>query len=146
VGNIYSLNLSYTGLTDAGIAKITAYIEQNGIGMLKCVFLTGTKVTQQGVDSLKAAIQKAVVAWKIKNPGKEYELEGDGGVVFESITPSSDTTSTTGDTSSTMITETTTASVAGDKPLADTSTLLTTVGNATSPTEISSVPSNAGGG
>ncbi|MDR0942433.1 MAG: hypothetical protein LBM19_02345, partial [Holosporales bacterium] len=81
--NVYSLNLEHTSFTDAGIAKLATHIEQNGIGKLKCIFLTSAKVTQQGVDSLRTAIQTAVAAWETKNPGKKYELEGNNGVVFE---------------------------------------------------------------
>jgi hypothetical protein len=80
---LYSLNLAYTNVTDIGISKIVALLETHGIGMLTCITLTGSKTSESGVASLKLAIQKAVELWKVKNPGKEYPLEGDGGIIFK---------------------------------------------------------------
>ncbi len=85
--SIYSLNLSGTSITDAGIARISATLETNGIGKLVCIHLSGSKVTDTGVASLKASMQKAVELWKTQNPGKDYKLQGadNSGVVFEKI-------------------------------------------------------------
>ena len=85
--SIYSLNLSGTSVSDAGIAKISAILETNGIGKLVCIHLSGSKCTDAGVKSLKSSIQKAVELWKTKNPGKEYKLQGEAasGVVFAKI-------------------------------------------------------------
>ena len=85
--SIRSLNLSGTSVSDAGITKIGAMLEANGIGQLVCVHLSGTKVTEAGVAALKNSTQKAVEVWKAKNPGKNYELKGqnNSGVEFEKI-------------------------------------------------------------
>ena len=83
--SIYSLNLTGTSVTDAGLTKIAALLETNGIGKLVCITLSDTKVTDAGVTSLRAAMQKAVEVWKTKNPGKEFKLQGtdNSGVIFE---------------------------------------------------------------
>ena len=85
--SIYSLNLSGTSVTDAGIAKISAILETNGLGNLVCIHLSNSKVTDAGVAALKSSMQKAIEMWKAKNPGQERKLQGsdNSGVVFEKI-------------------------------------------------------------
>lgn len=85
--SIYSLNLSGTSVTDAGVAKISAILETNGLGNLVCIHLSNSKVTDAGVAALKTAMQKAIEIWKAKNPGQERKLQGsdNSGVVYEKI-------------------------------------------------------------
>ncbi|MDR2666705.1 MAG: hypothetical protein LBB34_01120 [Holosporales bacterium] len=79
---IYSINLAYTNITDAGIDKIIAMLE-NGTWKLVCITITGSKVSASKVAELRLALQKNVELWKAKNPGKEYLLEGDSGVIYK---------------------------------------------------------------
>ncbi len=87
MSSTYSLNLSNTLVTDVTITKIISTLETTGIGSLVCVNLSGANVTDSGVTSLKTAMQAAVTAWKTKNPGNEYILEGsdESGVIFEKL-------------------------------------------------------------
>ena len=91
--SIYSLNLSGTSITDAGIAKIASILATNGIGNLVCIHLMSTKVTDAGIVSLKASLQKAVEVWKTQHSGQEYFLQGtdNSGVIYEKNALSSST-------------------------------------------------------
>jgi len=87
LSNIYSLNLSNTSISDLTINKIISILNIQNTGKLVCVNVSGTKVSDAVVESLKAAFQKAKTEFETKNPGKTYSLEGDNnsGVIFNKL-------------------------------------------------------------
>lgn len=121
--SVYSVNLSGTSVSDAGIARISAILETSGIGNLVCIHLSGSKVTDTGVNSLKSSIQKAVEIWKSKNPGKEYKLQGvdNSGVVFEKI-PDLSKRAKMGKPAQEIASTTSTASTVPNAPMSTTAT------------------------
>lgn len=87
LSNMYSLNLSNTSISDLTINKIISILNIQNTGKLVCVNLSGTKVSEAVVESLKAAFQKSKTEFESKNPGKTYNLEGDNnsGVIFNKL-------------------------------------------------------------
>lgn len=87
LSNIYSLNLSNTSISDLTINKIISILNIQNTGKLVCVNVSGTKVSDAVVESLKAAFQKAKTEFEARNPGKTYSLEGDNnsGVIFNKL-------------------------------------------------------------
>ena len=87
LSNMYSLNLANTAITDLTVNKIISILNIQNTGKLVCVNLSGTKVSDAAIKSLKEAFQKAKTDFEAKNPGKTYSLDGDNnsGIIFNKL-------------------------------------------------------------
>lgn len=87
LSNMYSLNLANTAITDLTVNKIISILNIQNTGKLVCVNLSGTKVSDAAIKSLKDAFQKAKTDFETKNPGKTYNLDGDNnsGIIFNKL-------------------------------------------------------------
>ena len=87
LAKVYSLNFANTSVTDITITKIASVLDIQSAGNLVCVDLSGTKVSKEGVATLKAAFQKAKVEREIKTPGKYCHLAGEdhSGVIYDEV-------------------------------------------------------------
>lgn len=87
LSNTYSLNLANTSVSDLTVTKIVSILSIQNNGMPVCINLSGTKVSDAAIESLKAALQKAKTEFESKNPGKVYSLEGENnsGVIFKKL-------------------------------------------------------------
>ncbi|MDR1034330.1 MAG: hypothetical protein LBL32_00075 [Holosporales bacterium] len=77
----YYLNFASTSVTDAGLAKIVNSIMANGIGCLVCINLTDSNVTENGIETLRAAMRKAAAETETKD-GRRRVLSGTDGVIW----------------------------------------------------------------
>ncbi|MDR0640366.1 MAG: hypothetical protein LBF65_01365 [Holosporales bacterium] len=79
LAHVASLNLRNTGFTDAGIALLVTAIGAQGLGQLRCVDVSGTKVTQEGVNSLRQAMRDQAIKQNIVLEGKDGVIAARGG-------------------------------------------------------------------
>ncbi|MDR3224376.1 MAG: hypothetical protein LBT03_02225 [Holosporales bacterium] len=74
--NMFALNIAGTTVTDVGIRKLAACIEQNGLGKLRSINIKGTRITKPAAMALQMAYRNALGRWQAENPGQTLYIGG----------------------------------------------------------------------